>query len=74
MTPLLLLLVPSLLRVAIFSAWTAGAELDFDELELAWRDEFHGGSVDWDKWVADEGDGCDVDLCDWGNGEKQASA
>lgn len=51
----------------------AEAALDREALELVWYDEFGGGSVDWDKWLVDEGDGCDVNLCDWGNGEKQAS-
>ena len=49
----------------------AEAALDQEALELVWYDEFAGGSVDWDKWVVDEGDGCDINLCDWGNGEKQ---
>lgn len=52
---------------------TAEAALDQEALELVWYDEFSGGSVDLDKWVVDEGDGCDMELCDWGNGEKQAS-
>ena len=49
----------------------AEAALDQEALELVWYDEFAGGSLDWDKWVVDEGDGCDINLCDWGNGEKQ---
>lgn len=51
----------------------AKAALDRDSLELVWYDNFSGASLDWDKWVVDEGDGCDIDLCDWGNGEKQVS-
>lgn len=47
------------------------AALDVDALRLVWYDEFEGAQLDWDKWVVDEGDGCDVNLCDWGNGEQQ---
>ena len=36
-----------------------------------WQDEFNGGSVDIAKWQFVEGDGCDEDLCGWGNDEKQ---
>eukprot|EP00903_Cladosiphon_okamuranus_P018231 g16770.t1 len=63
---LLLILSPALLPPR-----TAEAALDQEALELVWYDDFAGSSVDWDKWVVDEGDGCDVNLCDWGNGEKQ---
>lgn len=51
----------------------AEAALDAGSLELVWYDEFGGGAVDWDKWVVDVGDGCDVNLCDWGNAEQQVS-
>lgn len=51
----------------------AKAALDRDSLELVWYDNFSGASLDWDKWVVDEGDGCDINLCDWGNGEQQVS-
>lgn len=56
--------------LALVALATEGA-IDTDSLELVWYDDFVGGDVDWDKWVADEGDGCDIDLCDWGNSEKQ---
>ena len=36
-----------------------------------WQDEFNGGSVDTTKWQFVEGDGCDEDMCGWGNDEKQ---
>ncbi|CAM9913045.1 unnamed protein product, partial [Choristocarpus tenellus] len=49
----------------------ANAALNISELELVWYDEFLGDAVDWDKWSVDEGDGCDIDICDWGNGEEQ---
>eukprot|EP00752_Nemacystus_decipiens_P012339 g10939.t1 len=67
--PLLLLLILSLVLSVL--PLTAEAALDQETLELVWYDEFVGGSVDWDKWVVDEGDGCDINLCDWGNGERQ---
>lgn len=66
-------LVPLLLAALSARRIAVEAALVTEDLQLVWHDEFNGGSVDWDKWVVDEGDGCDVDLCDWGNGEKQAS-
>ncbi|CAN0567513.1 unnamed protein product, partial [Laminaria digitata] len=56
---------------SLLAGWAAEAALDIESLELVWFDDFVGDSVDWDKWIVDEGDGCDVGLCDWGNGEKQ---
>ncbi|CAN0516537.1 unnamed protein product, partial [Scytosiphon promiscuus] len=56
---------------SLLSGWAGEAALDVDALELVWFDDFVGNSVDWDKWIVDEGDGCDIGLCDWGNGEKQ---
>lgn len=53
--------------------WTVEAAIDQEALELVWYDDFEGSSVDWDKWIVDKGDGCDVGLCDWGNGEEQVS-
>lgn len=50
---------------------TSEAALDAEALRLVWYDEFEGAQLDWDKWVVDEGDGCDVLLCDWGNSEQQ---
>lgn len=67
--PLLLLLLSSIFVLLRSSG--VEAALDLEELDLVWQDEFKGGAVDWDKWVVDEGDGCDVELCDWGNGEQQ---
>ncbi|CAN0092643.1 unnamed protein product, partial [Ectocarpus sp. 12 AP-2014] len=66
-------LVPLLLAALSARRIAVEAALVTEDLQLVWHDEFNGVSVDWDKWVVDEGDGCDVDLCDWGNGEKQAS-
>ena len=38
---------------------------------LVWADEFDGTSLDLSKWSAQIGDGCDIDLCGWGNNEGQ---
>lgn len=57
--------------LVLLAGRAAQGALDSDALRLVWYDEFDGAQVDWDKWVVDEGDGCDVNLCDWGNGEKQ---
>jgi beta-glucanase (GH16 family) len=36
-----------------------------------WTDEFDGSSVDESKWNFQLGDGCDINLCGWGNNELQ---
>ncbi len=38
---------------------------------LVWSDEFDGTAVDTSKWEFQEGDGCDVGVCGWGNSELQ---
>ncbi|CAM9195956.1 unnamed protein product, partial [Phaeothamnion confervicola] len=38
---------------------------------LVFEDEFEGPALDTDKWTYDEGDGCDYNLCQWGNSELQ---
>lgn len=39
--------------------------------KLIWNDEFDTpGSPDPTKWKYDLGDGCDINLCNWGNGEQ----
>jgi beta-glucanase (GH16 family) len=42
------------------SAWT-----------LVWSDEFEGSALDPSKWSVQVGDGCDINLCGWGNNELQ---
>lgn len=42
-----------------------------DGWNLVWSDEFDGDSVDPAKWEFQLGDGCDIGLCGWGNGEFQ---
>ncbi len=39
--------------------------------ELIWSDEFEGNSLDTTKWNYQLGDGCDINLCGWGNNELQ---
>lgn len=39
--------------------------------QLVWNDEFEGTTVDDTKWTFQSGDGCDINLCGWGNNELQ---
>ncbi len=39
--------------------------------QLVWSDEFSGSSLDLGKWEPMIGDGCDINLCGWGNSELQ---
>ena len=38
---------------------------------LLWSDEFNGTELDLTKWSYQIGDGCDINLCQWGNNELQ---
>lgn len=38
---------------------------------LVWNDEFDGDTLDPTKWSVQEGDGCDLGICGWGNNERQ---
>jgi len=43
---------------------------DPDPSKLIWSDEFDAdGAPNPAKWTYDLGDGCDIGLCNWGNGE-----
>lgn len=42
-----------------------------DDWRLVWADEFDGDVLDTSKWSVQVGDGCDIDLCGWGNNELQ---
>jgi beta-glucanase (GH16 family) len=39
--------------------------------QLLWQDEFNGTTLDASKWTPQIGDGCDINLCGWGNNELQ---
>jgi beta-glucanase (GH16 family) len=41
------------------------------EWTLVWSDEFDGTALDGTKWSVMTGDGCDLGICGWGNGELQ---
>ncbi|MDF1699357.1 MAG: family 16 glycosylhydrolase [Saprospiraceae bacterium] len=39
--------------------------------EIIWQDEFEKNTLDETKWSFQNGDGCDIGLCGWGNNELQ---
>lgn len=39
--------------------------------KLIWSDEFDGTALNLNNWSYQNGDGCDIDLCGWGNNELQ---
>ncbi|MGK7312819.1 MAG: glycoside hydrolase family 16 protein [Candidatus Longimicrobiales bacterium M2_2A_002] len=71
--PTLLLTIP--LALAGVSACASNAGPDDTEpptgWTLVWSDEFDGNALDATKWSVQTGDGCDIDLCGWGNNELQ---
>lgn len=44
---------------------------ELGDWQLVWSDEFDGSTVDASKWSFQNGDGCDINLCGWGNDELQ---
>ncbi|MEL6671301.1 MAG: glycoside hydrolase family 16 protein [Bacteroidota bacterium] len=42
---------------------------DLSAYELSWSDEFEGTEINRDIWTFEIGDGCDRNLCGWGNNE-----
>jgi beta-glucanase (GH16 family) len=44
----------------------------YPSMELIWADEFDGTALNNNFWSYDLGDGCNVNLCGWGNNEMQA--
>ncbi len=63
------------LRGVVFAGglWLAlgCAQVSAQGYRLVWADEFDGDRVDASKWSFQLGDGCDIGLCGWGNGELQ---
>lgn len=39
--------------------------------EMVWNDEFDSTAVNTQKWNFDIGNGCEINLCGWGNNEKE---
>jgi beta-glucanase (GH16 family) len=57
----------SLLIILSFSKLSLQAQCP----KLVWFDEFGGSALDVTKWSYQTGDGCDINLCQWGNNELQ---
>jgi beta-glucanase (GH16 family) len=47
------------------------ATVPFQAQTLVWEENFNKDSINTQKWTYDVGDGCDRDLCGWGNSEMQ---
>jgi len=43
--------------------------MSYEGYSLVWNDEFNGTSVDSSNWTHEIGDGCNNNLCGWGNNE-----
>lgn len=44
---------------------------EYPSMSLTWSEEFDGTELDSDTWTYELGNGCDKDLCGWGNNELQ---
>ncbi len=44
----------------------------YGSMELVWQDEFSGESINSEYWSFELGNGCDKELCAWGNNELQS--
>ncbi|WP_159437705.1 glycoside hydrolase family 16 protein [Ferrimonas marina] len=55
---------------ALLSVLAGPAALAAD-YRLVWSEEFEGSTLDESKWSYQLGDGCDINLCGWGNNELQ---
>ena len=56
----LIILIPSLISISF---------LDAQCPKLLWADEFNGAELNTSNWSYQVGDGCDINLCQWGNNE-----
>ena len=59
-----------LLTISLFCLLTHAAYSQC--ANLVWADEFDGTSLNLDNWSYQIGDGCDINLCGWGNSELQS--
>lgn len=44
---------------------------EYPSMTLTWSEEFDGAALDADTWTYELGNGCDKNLCGWGNNELQ---
>lgn len=44
---------------------------EYPSMTLTWSEEFDGTELDTDTWTYELGNGCDKNLCGWGNNEQQ---
>ena len=47
----------------------ATSPLSYDGYSLVWNDEFNGSTLNSSNWTHEIGDGCNNNLCGWGNNE-----
>lgn len=59
--------------LSLFTVHFSYAQYQFQSAcsQLVWEDNFDGTSLDATKWTPQIGDGCDINLCGWGNNEAQ---
>lgn len=70
MTPTITTCVLRLIRLGTFFIFMmTGATLSAQCPTLVWSDEFDGNTLDLTKWTPQIGDGCNINLCGWGNNE-----
>lgn len=62
------MLKKGLLAVCFYSSTAMASEMCLKQTLL---DDFTGDKIDSSLWQFDNGDGCDRNLCGWGNNEKQ---
>jgi len=57
--------------IPIIMSCVAANSFASDCAHPVWQDEFDGNKLDLTKWTITQGDGCDQNLCGWGNNELQ---